>query len=266
MKPVVWVTPKFGIARGCTGIAACFFQEKHDCWMWDLSFDPTVLQSLSYEEIKQRLFPSIKERAQGIERLPIRRLKANASPFVCANLKVLSRERAQKYGIDLDVAAANLQKLKAVAPAVQTIFAELAAERRSNDAAAPSADPDRSLYSGFASSGDKARFVQIRSMMPEHLAAEAPKFRFDDQKFAEMLFRFRARNWPEMLSAEETERWRQFCADRIMSGRDGMLQLSDYFDQIDEAQASGLYDDERHQQVLEALYDWGETLGNRLSD
>ena len=64
MKPVVWVTPKFGIARGCTGIAACFFQEKHDCWMWDLSFDPTVLQSLSYEEIKQRLFPSIKERAQ----------------------------------------------------------------------------------------------------------------------------------------------------------------------------------------------------------
>lgn len=82
-------------------------------------------QSLSYEEIKQRLFPSIKERAQGIERLPIRRLKANASPFVCANLKVLSRERAQKYGIDLDVAAANLQKLKAVAPAVQTIFAEL---------------------------------------------------------------------------------------------------------------------------------------------
>ena len=156
---------------------------------------------------------------------------------------MLSRERAQKYGIDLDVAAANLQKLKAVAPAVQTIFAELAAERRSNDAAAPSADPDRSLYSGFASSGDKARFVQIRSMMPEHLAAEAP-----------------------MLSAEETERWRQFCADRIMSGRDGMLQLSDYFDQIDEAQASGLYDDERHQQVLEALYDWGETLGNRLSD
>ena len=74
MKPVVWVTPKFGIARGCTGIVACFFQEKHDCWMWDLSFDPTVLQSLSYEEIKQRLFPSIEERAQGIERLPIRRM------------------------------------------------------------------------------------------------------------------------------------------------------------------------------------------------
>ena len=69
-----------------------------------------------------------------------------------------------------------------------------------------------------------------------------------------------------MLSAEETERWRQFCADRVMSGRDGMLQLSDYFDQIDEAQASGLYDDERHQQVLETLYDWGETLGNRLID
>lgn len=103
-------------------------------------------------------------------------------------------------------------------------------------------------------------------MMPERLAAEASKFRFDDQKFAEMLFRFRARNWPEMLSVEEAERWRQFCADRVMSGRDGMLQLSDYFDQIDEAQASGLYDDERHQQVLEALYDWGETLGNRLSD
>ena len=47
---------------------------------------------------------------------------------------------------------------------------------------------------------------------------------------------------------------------------DRLFFASDYFDQIDEAQASGLYDDERHQQVLEALYDWGETLGNRLSD
>ena len=28
-KPVVWVTPRFGIARGCTGIAACFLSLIH---------------------------------------------------------------------------------------------------------------------------------------------------------------------------------------------------------------------------------------------
>ena len=85
MKPVVWVTPKFGIARGCTGIVACFYQEKHDCWMWDLSFDPTVLQSLSYEEIKQRLFPSIKDRAQGIERRMLHRLFVQISKCSLGN-------------------------------------------------------------------------------------------------------------------------------------------------------------------------------------
>ena len=46
-KPVVWVTPRFGIARGCTGIAACFYQDKNDCWMWDLMEDPTILPALS---------------------------------------------------------------------------------------------------------------------------------------------------------------------------------------------------------------------------
>ncbi|HBW83544.1 MAG TPA: exodeoxyribonuclease I, partial [Gammaproteobacteria bacterium] len=33
----------------------------------------------------------------------------------------------------------------------------------------------------------------------------------------EMLFRYRARNFPETLGAEESERWRHFCRQRIES-------------------------------------------------
>ena len=267
MKPVVWVTPRFGISRGCTGVAACFYKEKHDCWMWDLMEDPTMLMSLSFEEVKHRMFLSMEDRAAGLERLPVRRLKANASPFVCANLKVLSADRAQKYGIDFNVVAENLEKLKSVAPRVQSLFAELAGERRSGDDDPKAVDADSALYAGgFTSSSDKARFVKIRAMDPQALAQEASKFRFDGIYFREMLLRYRARNWPDTLTSEEAGKWKQFCSERLMEGRNGALKLSDYFDLIDEAQSSGAYDDEAHQQVLEALYDWGEELGSRLSE
>ena len=66
MKPVVWVTPKFGIARGCNGDRSLLLSREARLLDVGSSFDPTVLQSPLYEEIKQRLFPSIKERAQGI--------------------------------------------------------------------------------------------------------------------------------------------------------------------------------------------------------
>ena len=169
-KPVVWVTPRFGIARGCTGIAACFYQDKNDCWMWDLMEDPTILRTLSLEDFRKRAFPTAEDRAAGIVRLPIRQLKANASPFVCSNLRVLSRDRAAQYGIDFEVVQQNLAKLQEIIPLIQTVFAEVLGMRFADEKLDVHPDPDTSLYSsGFASANDKVQFAKIRESNPQEL-------------------------------------------------------------------------------------------------
>ena len=65
-------------------------------------------------------------------------------------------------------------------------------------------DPDASLYGGgFFSGSDKRKMELIRSAEPDHL--KTMSIPFDDQRLPEMLFRYRARNWPESLSEEETK-------------------------------------------------------------
>src|SRR3546814_15737055 len=46
-------------------------------------------------------------------------------------------------------------------------------------------------------------------------------FRFDDARLDELLFRFRARNFPEALSVDEQAQWRQFCQQRLCDGACG---------------------------------------------
>ncbi len=268
MKPVVWVTPRFGVAQGCTGVVATLWQEdKNVFWMWDLTKDPEVLRTLSLEELRRRLRPTAEERRAGVERLPLRKLKANASPFVCANLRVLSSERAARYGIDLSVVPANLAKLREVAPLVAGALREILRPDFSD--AAPE-DPDSALYSsGFPSAGDKARFAQIRkaAASTEGVARLAQKeIEFDNPQFTELFLRFRARNWPETLTPEEAQCWKSLCRRRIVEGADGALTVNDYFEQIDAAQESGGFEDERRQELLEALYEWGERLGDAVSE
>ena len=91
-------------------------------------------------------------------------------------------------------------------------------------------DVDAALYDGgFTSAGDKRRFTEIRRSTPDQLAASAPRIVFDDERFTEMLFRFRARNWPETLSVDEQDAWRRHCAARLLKGAAGSLTVDRYF-------------------------------------
>ena len=63
-------------------------------------------------------------------------------------------------------------------------------------------DVDASLYDGFIGDGDKRLFAQVRTTPPEALGAR--EFGFRDARLPELLFRYRARNWPQTLTAERT--------------------------------------------------------------
>ncbi|MFA7518230.1 MAG: exodeoxyribonuclease I, partial [Shewanella sp.] len=77
---------------------------------------------------------------------------------------------------------------------------------------------------------------------PQNLAAL--DLQFDDPRIPEMLFRYRARNYPELLDDTESQRWREFCQSRL-ADQDYVLKLENL---LQETQA-----DETKQKLLAAL-------------
>ena len=88
---------------------------------------------------------------------------------------------------------------------------------------------------------------------------------FDNERFSTMLFRYRARNWPETLTEEERQEWREYCHARLMEGVDGAMTLERFAEAI-EMMADVEEFDERTEELCGALYDWCERVSNALDD
>lgn len=55
---------------------------------------------------------------------------------------------------------------------------------------------------------------QVRILADPAQLAQA-QWPFDDERLPELLFRYRARNFPDTLNFDEQERWRLFCPKRL---------------------------------------------------
>ncbi len=96
-------------------------------------------------------------------------------------------------------------------------------------------DPDLALYSGgFFDDSDKKQFVRIRKSSAEQLSRT--DFHFIDSRLPEMLFRYRARNFPHSLTAEEQTRWQMHCRQRVVEGKENALTLNAYFIALEQLQ------------------------------
>ena len=89
-------------------------------------------------------------------------------------------------------------------------------------------DPDLMIYSGgFFCDKDKAFMETIRSTPASELSGLTNGF--VDPRLPEMLFRYRARNFPETLSKKEKEQWKEFCLNRLTSkDAGGGMVITDY--------------------------------------
>ena len=73
----------------------------------------------------------------------------------------------------------------------------------------------------------------------------------------ELLFRYRARNFPELLTDEEAERWEAHRAARLFDGAGGARTVEQLFDEIDQLSETV---DARGEAILGALYDYAESI------
>ncbi|EGG98904.1 Exodeoxyribonuclease I [gamma proteobacterium IMCC2047] len=230
-KPVLHISSMFPADRGCAAIVVPLARDvvnKNAVYVYDLSVDPEPLLRLSAEQIAERIFTRREDMPEGVERVPIKAVHINKCPIV-APVNVVSAEAAERLGIDLTACRANLEHIKAaagIAEKVQAVFS-------SREFETPD-DPDQALYSGgFFSSHDRQLMEELRQMTPEQLSAA--KLPFRDARLPDMLFRYRARNYPATLSDDERAQWQVFrrsCFDDEKIG--SRLTLDSYYQRIDE--------------------------------
>lgn len=257
--PVVHVSSRYPASRGCLAIVAplaVHLQQPNAVIVYDLDADPTPLLDLDPEEIADRVFVSRADLPEEVERIPLKLVHANRSPAL-APVNVLKDVDAGRIGLDSERAWRHLEMLNrdpGLASKVQTVFA-------AQPGYDPPADPELALYSGFLPDADKRLLGEVRQSSVEMLAATSIAFR--DARYAELLFRYRARNWPASLTADESARWQEFRRRRLTTETPlTTLTLEQYFAMISqkrtEVPTSQLG-------LLDALEDWGRTLQRDLA-
>lgn len=252
-RPFLHVTGMVPAERGCLAVMwplASHPTNKNALIAWDLAHDPAELAVLDAQAIRDRLFTPAAELAEGVARLPIKTLQLNRSPMVVGNLKTLTPAMAERWEVDMAAALRHAEVARGL-PDMSAIWRDVF----QRPAGAP-ADVDEDLYGGFLGNDDRRRLERLRALTPAELAASTVGF--DDERLAELVFRYRARNYPDSLSAAEAERWEAHRAERLLGGAGGALTVDAMFERIDALSAQA--DDERTETILGALYDYAEAI------
>lgn len=255
MEPLLHVSSRYPASRGCLApIApvAMHPQLPNAVLVVDLDADPADLIALDAEAIADRVFTPRADLPEGVERIGLKAIHANRSPAL-APLSAARGVDLARIGLDLDRAQRHLDRLRAadgLAAKVRQVFT------LARDAQAAQ-DPELALYGGFLPDADRALLREVRRTPAADLARHAAAFR--DPRYPELLFRYRARNWPETLDADEAARWQAFRRERLLRPTPLTgLTLEDYRATIATLRADPNYAD--RQALLDALEAWGLTV------
>jgi exodeoxyribonuclease-1 len=256
-KVLLHVSQRYPAAQGC--IAPVLTVGTHpenpkQRLCFDLRQDPALLLDLSADEIRERLFTPAAELPEGVERIAIKGIKINASPML-APLGTLSDDAAERWGIDRQQIAAHAARIVAASgPIANKLHEVYLGQQRSQPT-----DPDLMLYTGgFFSDGDRRRMEQLHARPPQELAEAQP--RFDDPRLATLLFRMRARSWPETLTETEREDWDAWRFERLTDpDAGGSLTIDGFEHRIAELRQEHAAD-QSILDLLDELEDWSQRV------
>ena len=211
LQPMVHISGRFSAARHYLGVVlplAWHPRNRNALIVCDLSQDPQPLLDLDADTLRQQLYIRHEDRAEGQLPVPLKLIHVNRCPVV-APLKVLRAEDQQRLQLDMALYEARRQQLTET----QEVWRDKVQALYAGEDFAPSEDPEQQLYDGFIGDRDRRLCEQVRTAEPEQLARG--QWPFDDERLPELLFRYRARNFPASLSEEEQQRWRTFCQQRL---------------------------------------------------
>jgi exodeoxyribonuclease I len=254
-QPFIHISGMFPAERGCMAIMwplSTHPTNPNEIIAWDLSVDPRVLTSLKPEEIQQRLFTKQSNLPDGVQRLPIKSVHVNKSPFVLSKLTMVTPQLQAKWGIDLAQCAANAHLARDL-PDMSAVWQSVFARQKET-----SVDVDAALYDGFTGDTDRRTLAQLFKKSPTELAARHPAF--EDARLDEVFWRYRCRNFAHSLNPQDTEDWQRHCRERLVEGQHGARSLAPYFEQIAKLRLGCPAD---RQGLLDELVAYGKTLATQ---
>jgi exodeoxyribonuclease-1 len=221
MTPVLHVSQRYPANRLCA--AAVLPLARHPrvdsrVIVFDLDSEPDALLALAADEIADRLYTPAADLPEGETRIALKEVHLNKCPALVAWSHLRTEDHA-RLGIEPAVVEARAARLRAVGPELAEKVRQVYAAER---ARAP-ADVDASLYDGFLGDGDRRRFTDVRATPPEALGLR--DFGFGDSRLPELLFRYRARNWPHTLTHAERVRWDDYRRLRLFT-ESGLSELT----------------------------------------
>ncbi len=183
-------------------------------WLvWDLRHDPAPFSALDLDTLADCLWTPSADLPEGFQRLPIKTLRANRCPMI-APTSVMDGESRQRTGLDLARVDDHRHRLEAD----QRLQQRLVALFGQDNPLPASRDAEADLYGGFVPRDDQRLFPEIRSASSDRLAAMRRPF--SDERLNELLLAYRARRWPDSLSADEQSEWAERREARLLHDPD----------------------------------------------
>ncbi|MFC7300118.1 exodeoxyribonuclease I [Cognatiluteimonas weifangensis] len=256
MAPVLHVSQRYPAARLCA--AAVVPLARHPqidsrAIVFDLDSDPEALLELDAETIAARLYLRAEQLPEGQARIPLKEVHFNRCPALIAWGHLREADFA-RLKIDPALATARAARLRAAGPALAEKIRRVYAVERERGPV----DADAALYDGFLGDGDRLRCQEVRATPPQALAGR--DFGFADPRLPELLFRYRARNWPQTLTTAERERWHAWRRLRLQPGSGLADPDLEGFTRELTALREQHAGDAAKLALLDALEDWRRTL------
>lgn len=258
--PVLHVSQRYPAARMCA--APVLPLARHPridsrVIVFDLDGEIEPLLRMSPEQIADRLYIPAADLPEGEQRIALKEVHTNKVPALVAWNHLRAPDFA-RLRIDPAAVEAKAARLREAGPELAEKVRQVFAGER---AATPS-DVDASLYDGFLAEGDRRLMPLVRASAPADLPALASRFR--DARLPELLFRYRARNWPQTLSFDEQARWDDYRRQRL-STDSGLSELGfeQFWAQIADLRLAHS-DDATKQALLDQLAAWGHDLQRTL--
>jgi exodeoxyribonuclease-1 len=259
-KPVLHTSARIPADRGCTTIelplAVVPDRPKHVI-VFDLTADPGPLIREPADVVHDLVFTPAADLPEELDRLPLKVIKRNCAPML-APLGTLKGIDTGRIGLHPDRClqhAGTLSKeLDRVRDKVVKVFST------PGRSPAGSTDPDLMLYSGgFFPGADRQLMNRLLSLPPRELGGREWPFR--DPRLPQMLFRYRARNYPESLSPGEGRTWDQDRRARLVDGSDSQFFTLPDFRQAVEQLRTETESDPGAQRILDQLDAWVLEIG-----
>jgi exodeoxyribonuclease-1 len=256
-KPVLHISGKYRAEKNCLAVVLPLCKHPtnpNGIIVYDLSVNPEALLNLSAEDIQHRLFTATADLPEGVARIPLKVVHINKCP-VLAPISVLKPADAERLNIDLINCLAHIESIKTTADLSEKLAVVFSSHGDGQDT-----DPDLAIYSGgFFADADKSTMAKIRTLPPENLAGNS--FNFTDKRLAEMLFRYRGRNYPDSLNTDEKQRWQAFCINRLTGQQAGAgITFDAYIARLTELKADATV----NQSTVQALESYALELSNQL--